>query len=52
MATKGRPKFEDPKKNVPLRLRNSLRDKVQRAADKADRSLSYMLEKAIEEKYA
>lgn len=48
----GRPKIKDAKENVPLRLRGSLREKVQRAADKADRSLSYMLEKAIEEKYA
>jgi len=48
----GRPKDKDPKKNVPLRLRDSLRNKVQKAADKAERSLSYMLEKAIEKEYA
>lgn len=47
-----RNKSDDPKKNVPLRLRASLRTKVQKVADKDDRSLSYMLEKAIEEKYA
>ena len=52
MSKAGRPKGDDPKKNVPLRLRQSLREKVQKAADRADRSLSYMLEKAIEEKYA
>lgn len=48
----GRPKSKDPKENVPLRLRKSLRDKIQKEADKKERSLSYFLEKAIEEKYA
>jgi predicted transcriptional regulator len=48
----GRPKDKDPKKNVPLRLRDSLRSKVEEAAAKAERSLSYMLEKAVEEKYS
>ena len=52
MAKAGRPTEKDPKNNVPLRLRDSLRNKVQKLADKSDRSLSYMLEKAIEEKYA
>lgn len=47
----GRPKAKDPKENVPLRLRGSLRKKVQKVADSEERSLSYMLEKAIEEKY-
>jgi len=42
----------DPKNNVPLRLRDSLRDKIAKIAKKEDRSLSYLLEKAIEEKYA
>lgn len=42
----------DPKNNVPLRLRDSLRKKIERMAIKEDRSLSYLLEKAIEEKYA
>jgi predicted transcriptional regulator len=42
----------DPKNNVPLRLRDSLRKKIERLAQKEDRSLSYLLEKAIEEKYA
>lgn len=52
MAKLGRPRDKDPKKNVPLRLRDSLRNKVQKAADKAERSLSYMIEKAVEEKYS
>lgn len=52
MAKVGRPTLKDPKNNVPLRLRDSLREKVQKIADKSERSLSYMLEKAIEEKYA
>lgn len=52
MAKAGRPKAKDPKKNVPLRLRKSLRDKVQKVADKEDRSLSYIIEKVVEEKYA
>jgi len=51
MAKAGRKKLKDPKTNVPLRLRESLRDKISRIAVKEDRSLSYMLEKAIEEKY-
>ena len=48
----GRKETQDPKKNVPLRLRESLRKKIEKIASKEDRSLSYMLEKAIEEKYA
>lgn len=48
----GRKALEDPKSNVPLRLRDSLRKKIEKIAVKQDRSLSYMLEKAIEEKYA
>lgn len=48
----GRPKSKDPKENVPLRLRRSLREKVRKLAKKADRSVSYMLEKALEEKFA
>jgi predicted transcriptional regulator len=47
-----RNKTDDPKKNVPLRLRLSLRKKIEKVAEKQDRSLSYLLEKAIEEKYA
>jgi len=47
-----RKKTDDPKNNVPLRLRDSLRKKVEKIAVKEDRSLSYLLEKAIEEKYA
>lgn len=47
----GRPKNKDKKINVPLRLRKSLRDKIAEEAIEQDRSLSYMLEKAIEEKY-
>lgn len=52
MAKVGRPKDKDPKKNVPLRLRDSLRKKVETAARKAERSLSYMIEKAVEKEYA
>lgn len=52
MKKVGRPKEDDPKSNVPLRLRGSLVSKIKKIADKQDRSLSYMLEKAIEEKYA
>lgn len=52
MPKAGRPESKDPKNNVPLRLRDSLRKKVQKLAEKEDRSLSYMLEKAIEEKYS
>lgn len=52
MAKAGRPAANDPKENVPLRLRGTLRNKIQKIADKEDRSLSYMLERAIEEKYA
>lgn len=48
----GRPESKDPKENVPLRLRKSLRDKVLKLAKKEDRSLSYMLERAIERIYA
>lgn len=48
----GRPKSDDPKENVPLRLRGSLRKKIEGLAAKKDRSLSYMLEKAIEKEYA
>lgn len=51
-AYMARKKTEDPKNNVPLRLRDSLRKKVEKVAAKEDRSLSYLLEKAIEEKYA
>lgn len=51
MAKVGRKREIDPKNNVPLRLRDSLRKKVQKIADKEERSLSYMIEKAVEEKY-
>lgn len=48
----GRKPSKDPKNNVPLRLRDSLRVKIEKIAKAEDRSLSYILEKAIEEKYA
>ncbi len=51
MAKVGRKREIDPKNNVPLRLRDSLRKKVQKAADKEERSLSYMIEKAVEKEY-
>jgi predicted transcriptional regulator len=52
MAKAGRPTEKDPKENVPLRLRGSLRKKVERIAKAEDRSLSYMLERAIEQVYS
>lgn len=52
MPKVGRPESKDPKKNVPVRIRMSLRKKVEKAAQKADRSLSYVIEKALEEKFA
>jgi predicted transcriptional regulator len=48
----GRKPAKDPKNNVPLRLRDSLRVKIEKIAKSEDRSLSYMIEKAVEEKYA
>ena len=48
----GRKPLDDPKSNVPLRLRESLRKKIEKIAVKQERSLSYLLEKAIEKEYA
>lgn len=52
MGKAGRPKIQDPKRTVPCRLRNSLIDKVKAKAEENERSLSYMIEKAVQEKYS
>lgn len=52
MPKVGRPESKDPKKNIPVRVRMSLRKQIERAAKKVDRSLSYVIEKALEEKFS
>lgn len=52
MAKVGRPKDKDPRKPVVARLKESLIKKVRKAADDDKRSMSTMIELAVEEKYA
>lgn len=52
MAKVGRPKDKDPRKPVVSRLRESLIKKLRKAADDDKRSVSTMIELAVEEKYA
>lgn len=52
MAKVGRPKDKDPRKPVVSRLRESLIKKLRKAADDDKRSVSTMIELAVEEKYS
>ena len=52
MAKVGRPKDKDPRKPVVARLRESLMKKLRKAAADDKRSISTMIEIAVEEKYS
>lgn len=48
----GRPSNDDPREAVPLRLRRSIRTRLKSLAEADRRSLSNMIEIAVEEYYA
>jgi len=52
MAKVGRPRDKDPRKPVVTRIRESVIKKVRKAAEDDKRSISTMIELAVEEKYA
>lgn len=47
----GRPFHDDPREAVPLRLRRSIKQKLKTLADEDRRSLSNMIEIAVERFY-
>lgn len=51
MAKVGRPKDKDPRKPVVSRIRQSVINKLRKIADQDKRSISTMIEIAVEEKY-
>lgn len=51
MAKAGRPKDKDPRKPVVSRIRQSVINKLRKIAEQDKRSLSTMIEIAVEEKY-
>jgi hypothetical protein len=51
MAKVGRPKDKDPRKPVVSRIRQSVINKLRKIADADKRSISTMIEIAVEEKY-
>lgn len=51
MAKVGRPKDKDPRKPVVSRIRQSVISKLRKIAEQDKRSISTMIEIAVEEKY-
>jgi len=51
MTKVGRPKDKDPRKPVVTRIRESVIKKLKKAAEDDKRSISTMIEIAVEEKY-
>lgn len=51
MAKVGRPKDKDPRKPVVSRIRQSVINKLRKIAEADKRSISTMIEIAVEEKY-
>lgn len=52
MTKVGRPKDKDPRKPVVTRIRESVIKKLKKKAEDDKRSVSTMIEIAVEEKYA
>jgi hypothetical protein len=51
MGKAGRPRDKDPRKPVVSRIRQSVIDKLKTIAEQDKRSISTMIEIAVEEKY-